>query len=88
MTAFSRTRSSKFSAMSGQTVVEFKEDDGERVFTITASRAGVVMVGTSPLITTEEELQNFAKVLSGAWAEKKKLTPKIEKATELPKIAE
>ena len=42
-------------------------------FTVTACRQGVQMGGLSPILSTQEDLLEMAKVISGAWQDHEEL---------------
>jgi len=47
-------------------------------FNIEADMDGLKFTGFSKHLTTEKDLQSFAKAVSVAWAEHKRLTPKLD----------
>lgn len=49
------------------------------IFQVVASRAGIRLVGNSCLITSMAELDGFARVISEAWKEHKRLMPQLDK---------
>ncbi len=69
---FTRT---KFSSMEGHTVVAF-DVEGDDLFLLSARPRGLELEGKFEL-TTEQELQDFAKLISEAWSEHRKLKPKL-----------
>lgn len=75
-TEFVRTR---FEGVDGKITVSFTENT-ERVdpFTVTISKSGMKFSGVlEKEIASEAELQDFAKFISDAWVEARKLAPKI-----------
>jgi hypothetical protein len=68
----------KISALSGETEVRF-EMEGEKTnqdsepWCIVGSIQGVTFRGYAPYIADNEDLQDFAKVMSMAWTEHRKL---------------
>lgn len=62
----------KYDSLDGKTIVGFSTEN----FTLKASRAGVELDG-SFFIEDQSQLQAFAKTMSDAWTEHKKLMPKI-----------
>lgn len=69
----------KFTGLDGRVVVAFTEDRaGVDAFTIKINPEGMWFTGTSEMkITTEAELQDFAKMISNIWSEQRKLRPKL-----------
>lgn len=64
----------KFDALDGKTVVAYTTEDS--AFAIKASKAGVSFQGELT-IEDQSELQQFAKLLSDAWTDHRKLVPKL-----------
>lgn len=74
----------KFSGLDGVTYMEFvMEGQMDKPLTLIASRAGVSIRGQIHL-TSQEELQDFAEVVSDAWQAALTLTPKIMKDLPFP----
>ena len=76
-TAFLRT---KYSAIeSGKTTVSYEEQSGfEKPFRIMITQEGMWFMGTlEKKITSNQELQDFAKLISVCWGEHTKLAPKL-----------
>lgn len=70
----------KFSGLDGNTYVEFTQEiDHGKPLVILASREGVTIKKGILHISDMDELQDFAEIITIAWAEKQKLTPKISK---------
>lgn len=65
---------SKFDGLDGKTKSEWATEGRELV--LTADQEAVVIKGTLRL-TTQMDLQGFAKLLSDVWSEHRKLTPRI-----------
>lgn len=69
---FTRT---KFEGLDGKVIVAFTAEDDS--FSLQASKMGVEIKGTF-LVDGEPELQQFAKLMSDAWSEHRRLKPRIE----------
>lgn len=72
----------KVSALSGETEIRFTETcEGEDKpfppFRVVASKPGIRFEGKSMPVTSMEELQDLAKVVSDAWAAHRSLIPKL-----------
>jgi hypothetical protein len=73
----------KVSALSGETEVRFTEivegeDKPFPPFRLIATKLGVRFEGRSMPVTSIEELQDLAKVVSDAWTAHRSLQPKLE----------
>lgn len=69
---------SKFDSLDGKTKVAFVEQSGaEKPFTVEVDSSGLRFKGDSPNICTERDLQEYARLVSDAWAQHRKLAPKI-----------
>lgn len=67
----------KFTSLDNKTKVSFQANTGESdAFQLIASGEGVEFQGKF-LIPGEQELQDFAKLLSQVWQEHRKLKPKL-----------
>lgn len=68
----------KYSGVDGVTKVRYTQDTSDKLnaFYIEAGRFGVKLNGGLAL-ESYDDLQAFAKVLSDAWADHKKLVPKL-----------
>lgn len=76
----------KVSALTGETEVRFTEEpkEGENPFpalVITATPRGVFLTGNSTWLEDMTDLQSFAKAMSDAWVEHRKLRPEIHIAS-------
>lgn len=67
---FTRT---KYSALDGQTVIRYQEPDE---FHLEARPYGLTITGNF-VLETETQLQEFAKLLSEAWQDRRNLKPKL-----------
>lgn len=69
----------KYDSLDGKTVVSYIEDtDQPDPFTAKMNRSGMSFQGTMHYqITSEKELEEFAKFVADCWAEHKRLAPKI-----------
>ncbi len=69
----------KFSALDGHTTVTFEEQSGkDKPFTIKVNQTGLWFENKlEKKITNMDELQDWARLVSKAWAEHVKLAPKI-----------
>jgi hypothetical protein len=68
----------KLSGLSGETEVRFTEEAKEDQapfppLVVTASKRGVMISGSSTYLETMQDLQEFAGIISEAWAQHKKL---------------
>jgi len=71
-----RFRRVKKSALTGETVVRYSVPSVN--FMITASKAGLAFTGEGEvMLTDQKDLQEFAKVMSEAWADHRKLVPNL-----------
>lgn len=68
----------KFSGLDGVTYEEFElqEAPTDKPLRLLASKAGVTIKGEAN-ISSFEDLQEFAQVMSTAWTSAQKLTPKL-----------
>jgi hypothetical protein len=73
MEKFTRT---KYSSLEGHTVVAHTSPDEQ--FQLKADKAGLTLNGMF-CIESEEDLQEFAKVMSDAWSDRRKLKVKLAK---------
>lgn len=64
----------KFDSLDGKTVVGFTSEDSS--FSMRASRQGVEVQGVI-VLTSQSELQEFAKLMSDAWTQHRKLMPNL-----------
>lgn len=64
----------KYDALDGKVIVAYTTEDS--AFTIKASRAGVSFQGEL-MIEDMGGLQQFAKLMSDAWTDHRKLVPKL-----------
>lgn len=71
----------KFSDLMGQTVVSWQEKTVQGPpFEIRATQAGVYFTGRlDGEISTEQDLSNFAELVSDSWMEHQKLAPKLSR---------
>lgn len=72
----------KGDSLMGKTVVRHTltdENGGKADFYLEASRTGLVVKGNME-ITTQSDLQEYAKTVSDAWTDHRKLVPKITKS--------
>jgi hypothetical protein len=68
----------KFTDLTNKTIVTLTEQDSD--FVIKLSPQGMLFEGKlKKIIQTEKDLQDFAKLVSDAWSEHRKLAPKIVK---------
>jgi hypothetical protein len=70
----------KISALNGETEVRFVElsqPEQSTPFTLIASRSGLTLQGTSPTIEDQAQLEEFARTVSLAWTEHRKLVPNL-----------
>lgn len=66
----------KFDSLDGKTKVSFAEKESD--FQIVVSRSGMSISGKlAGEVTSEKELQAFAKLISDAWALHRTLKPRI-----------
>ena len=82
----------KYEGLDGKVTVGFQENSGLITpFEIRATRTGLNFRGTmAEEISTEHDLQEFARFLSDCWAERRRFVPKlsIAKVVEEPKDVE
>lgn len=74
---------SKFSNLLGQAQVDFTEHNSNDVmpFIIRCTASGINFEGTlKKSISSQDELQEFARMIADAWKEHKSLSPKIVRA--------
>ena len=69
----------KFDGLDGKTIVAYQENSGEsEPFEVRVSRSGMTFKGKlSSEICTENDLQDFAKMIADIWQEHRKLAPKL-----------
>lgn len=58
-------------------IVTFALDSESEIFEIWATGQGIKFMGNSPVIETEEELQQFASGVADAWKEHRGMKPKL-----------
>lgn len=64
--------------LDGRVVVAFTEEQGGvDAFTLKATPAGIQIGSMKKVITTMDELQDFARMVSDLWTEHKRITPKL-----------
>lgn len=70
----------KFDSIDGNTYIQFREESSNVVdpFSIRVSKQGMNFKGYLDVpISSEKELQDFARLISDMWQEHRKLAPKI-----------
>ena len=78
ITNFTRT---KYSSLDGKTTVAWQENSGlDKPFEILSKPSGVTIRGElQGEISSMDDLQTFARLVSMAWTEHEKLAPKISR---------